>query len=693
MSSAHVDTPLITCQKKYRLCLCFHQQRIQFSSWQVMPTDKINSFGMVLGFSVFFYQYRKTMRSIRTIPCILLYAMVVSLPGISQTNTVSYISNGNIIHNQKAIFPIGYWMEYNPIAEKEKALEVLGAAGFDMITYGVQLSDKQRMIALFDKAKSYNMRVMYGLYGSGNVLGTGQPSPTEDWVLKDDGIPIRNNTALISYYHTDDVNRFNPADLVAKNNLVKNIDPTRLTAISASFANIQFPLADYMDGSDMPADQIYPITNSFLHNAYTGARRIVVAANAKGKSPAIYSQTHNLADFGIGTNQRMPTPRELDVMTYLNVAAGIKSLWFYTYGASGKTAAGGLDQYSPAIWQKSIQIKNELRRWEKVFLFGKHFAETDITAGSANFTSYQGHWIYGDKVYVIVSNSWQNDIRGDRSKFISINLPEGTSGPITPFSNQRNQTLTIQNNILSGNIDYYDVQLYELTYKKPTVINGDFAADFFDWTKSNDATIMNEAGNKFLKAGSATEVNSVIKDITHRIIPGTTYTFSADTKSKDPNSNVMVFIQFRDYQNKIILQKNIFATTPNFENKSVEFTSPDEFGAVSIGVWRNTPSTADVYVDNINILPGRTGTTITNNIDTKDDFIIGPNPTHGIISIRDFRNIQSLSVYDMQGRLQKNFVNNIKETLDFSGWPNGSYVLSATLLDGKVVNRQLIIQR
>ncbi len=531
--------------------------------------------------------------------CKLFIVLICCYTNSFKAQEISYIFKGNVIHNSKAIFPIGYWMEYNPILDKEKAADTLIKYGFDMFTYGVGIADKPRFEAIFNKATTANMRIIYGLYGSGNILGSG-PSPAEDWVLTSNGTNIRNNSSLIGYYHSDDVFRFAPADLVAKNNVVKGIDNTRLTTISSFFAGET--AADYMPAADMIAAQVYPVTQTFFHGAYTSSRKLVLAAQAAGKAPSIYPQTHNIGLWTNDNTQRMPTPREFDVTTYLDVIAGAKSLWFYTYGATDKTPNTGLINYQNDVWLKSLQVKNELRAWDRVLMFGKHFTESDISAGSANFTTFQGHWIYGNKVYVIAANSWQNDIRGDRTKFVSITLPEGTTGPVTPVFNNRNQTLSMTNNVLSGNIDYYDVQFYELPYTKPTVINGDFQTDLNDWT-NNGSTIITEGTQKYIKASPTNEINSITKDVLHRILPNKSYSLSADTKSVGAGTGGVVFIQFRDYKNNNIATYNIpVSSSTTFTPGIINFTAPEEFGYVTVGVWRNTPGTGDFFVDNINIV-------------------------------------------------------------------------------------------
>ena len=146
---------------------------------------------------------------------------------------------------------------------------------------------------------------------------------------------------------------------------------------------------------------------------------------------------------------------------------------------------GGLAEYRPAVWQKSIQIRKEIAVLERMLLFGRH-----TTTPERTFDVYYGRWIYGDKVYVVAVNSLidgqplpgtntpVNSTTGRTD--ISVPLPEGTTGPARPLFS-RNSTLTFSEGALRGTLDIAEVQVYELDYQAPVITNGGFEEGFNGW--------------------------------------------------------------------------------------------------------------------------------------------------------------------------------------------------------------------
>ena len=227
---------------------------------------------------------------------------------------------------------------------------------------------------------------------------------------------------------------------------------------------------------------------------------------------------------------------------------------------------------------------------ERILLFGQH-----TTTSERTFDVYYGRWIYGDKVYVVAVNSLidgqplpgtntpANRTTG-RTK-IDVPLPEGTQGPARPLFS-RNNTLTFSGGSLSGTMDITDVQIYELDYRVPTVTNGGFEEGFRGWEQGGDAAIVTEGETQVLRASSRQQSSSVTADITHRILPNRSYTLSADLRGA-AGSGVTAYVQVRDYRNQVIFTEALPATTANFQNKSLTFTAPEEFGSVVVGVWRD----------------------------------------------------------------------------------------------------------
>ena len=291
---------------------------------------------------------------------------------------------------------------------------------------------------------------------------------------------------------------------------------------------------------------------------------------------------------------------------YSSVAGGAKSFFYYTYGKDlngRRINPGGFAAYQPALWERTVKTREEIASLERVLLFGKH-----TTTPERTFDVYYGRWIYGDKVYVVALNSFQfgqppvgggEETNGGR-RAISVPLPEGTQGPARPLFNRGND-LSFADGTLSGTLDSVSVQVYELDYTAPVVLNGGFENDFQHWQPEGDAEVITEGDTKVLRARSTRNSASVTTDITHRILPGQTYTLSADLKSATSTSGVTAFVQVRDYRDEIIYTESLAALTPTFENQTLTFTAPEEFGSVIVGVWRDETGSGEAWVDNLRV--------------------------------------------------------------------------------------------
>ena len=538
---------------------------------------------------------------------LLLITQVATLaqptPPDAETSS-SYIHRGKIIHNGRAILPVGFYVEYNTVADKLAALDVLGPAGFDVFSYGVGKAKKDSLIQFVERINDYGVRLVYGLFGGDSPI-TGAVSPLNDWVLQDEGAPIRNNPALLSYYHSDDVRDLRADDLLEKQRVIKAAFPDHITSHSTGVATLQDSLIAYAESADMPGIQIYP-AGYWGHNVHFHTNRMVEAAERYGHVPMVVPQAHSLDEFFPGEGRSgWPTPDEQDMYIYSSVAGGAKSFFYYTYGKDlngRRINPGGFAAYQPALWERTVQMRKEIAALERVLLFGEH-----TTTPERTFDVYYGRWVYGDKVYVVALNSFQfgqppvgggEETNGGR-RAISVPLPKGTQGPARPLFDRGND-LSFANGTLSGTLDSVSVQVYELDYTAPVVANGDFEEDFQGWTPESDAEVVAEGDTKALRARTSAGA-SVTVDITHRILPGQTYTLSADLKSATSTSGITAFVQVRDYRDEIIYTESLAALTPTFETQTLTFTAPEEFGSVIVGVWRNETGSGEAWVDNLRV--------------------------------------------------------------------------------------------
>ena len=525
-------------------------------------------------------------------------------------DSASFVYRGTTIHRGQAILPVGYWVEYTSVANKLAALRELGPAKFDVISYGVSRTKSDSLVAFVNEMDNYGVRLIHGLYGGDSPI-TGEISPLQDWVLTgEEGRPIRESQALLGYYHSDDVTDLRPEDLIEKERVVKEVAPDRITAHSTGVATPQSALVQYAQSADMPGIQLYPAGSYWAHNIHFHTQRQAEATRERGGVAMAIGQTHSLSEYfpNDDLNARWPTPAETELYTYLSLAAGAKSIFFYTYGNEENEIGvevnpGGLAQYRPQVWQKTIQLREEIATLERMLLFGRR-----TTTPERTFDVYYGRWIYGNKVYVAAINSLTSgqplpgnvlaDAVTGRTQ-INVPLPEGTQGPARPLFNKP-ATLSVEGNQLSGVLDITSVQLYELDYLAPTLTNGSFEAGLDSWAAAGNGVVVQQDEANVLQASSQVEATSVSQDITHRILPNQPYTFSAELKG-DTASQVTAFVQVRNYRNEIIFTESLAAASADFKTQSLTFTAPEEFGSVVVGVWRGEQGRGEAFVDNLRI--------------------------------------------------------------------------------------------
>ena len=630
---------------------------------------------------------------------LVVLGLLLTLPLSAQEGGSSYLHRGNIIHNERAIFPVGYWTENAMVADKLATLDVLGPAEFDFVTYGVPVAKRDSLLMLFDRARDYDVRFIYGLFG-GNTPITPTQSPLFDWVLQDTGRVVRDNPALLGYYHSDDVVNISSDELLRKNEVVKGIDPNHLTFQSTGVATLQDSLALFGESADVLGLQMYPAPGYFPHNVHFHSQRTVAATAPYNHSAMAIGQTTNVPEsLGLPSSQgRFPTTAETDVYTYLSLAAGVKSLFFYSYGRTGGPVnynIGGLTEAQPELWQKTVALRQEIATLERMLLYGKR-----STNEARTFTTYFGRWIYGDKVYVAAINSLiegqplprtNTGVTAETGRqSISVPLPAGTVGPARPLFGKGN-SLSISDGALSGVLDLTTVEFYELDYTAPIVANGDFESGLTEWTALPTTTLISRDDNQLLRVGTPADATSVSADLTHRILPERTYTLSADLQGSAA-ARAIVFVQLRDYRGKIIYTESLPADSPELARQSLSFTTPAEFGSAVVGVWRSSGGVGDAFVDNISISPSATTgsppSEATTQLSPGWEVKLYPNPATEEVSITtDFR-ADYVAVYDLQGRrlLEQPAFDRVAR-LNVADLPPGLYLVRIGHAGGEVTRK------
>ena len=73
------------------------------------------------------------------------------------------------------------------------------------------------------------------------------------------------------------------------------------------------------------------------------------------------------------------------------------------------------------------------------------------------------------------------------------------------------------------------------------------------------------------------------------------------------------------------------------------------------------------------------------------EVLVYPNPTNGIFNIYSNSTINSISIYDVNGRLLS-LVESTSNSIDLTGFENGLYIVKIILQDGVVVSKKIVKQ-
>jgi hypothetical protein len=303
--------------------------------------------------------------------------------------------------------PIGMFVE-GGLAEQEDALEALAPEGISprWFTPGGTsevLDANERFMADADAA---GIDVMLGLWDD---------NPAGDAAFNRPG--IFQSPALLGYYHTDDADeRLTPAEVMARDAAVKNVDATHVTAFSLTVTGTDDAavVQSYANGADLLMGQSYPITRQTYAAPYFDAVRLADAAATSGAVPITILQTFNWADFNdpnLGT--RLPTPDELRAMNYLSLAGGAKGVFYYTFNATPTP----LDESAPDLFQVVADFPDEVQAFEQDVLLG---VDTRILSGEDGLflTTFENE---GQTLVIAVNG-------GDQAASFDVALPDLLAG-------------------------------------------------------------------------------------------------------------------------------------------------------------------------------------------------------------------------------------------------------------------------
>jgi hypothetical protein len=364
---------------------------------------------------------------------ISLFAALAFLAPSSAAASQSYVQNGHIYVNGKAVFPFGFYHVsfYGTAAQKLTDTQTMATTGFNSIDPSLETTD----------ASYLSSAATAGI----NVLPQFDGDPL---TLVND---FKGSSAIMGWAIVDDANNGakTPAQISALNASVKAADPNHITYISVGGGG---NYSNYLNLSDVVGVQIYPIgcngsgpspigiENSMLAPLVAEATPLGTPVIANVQCSSVYS--------GI-----VPTAQEVRNMTYQAIINGVQGILYYTYYDGGFYMVN-----EPSLWAGMELLPAEIDTLTPIMT---STAPVKVSTGNAN--TLCAYWTYNSQVYVVVIST---DYSGPDT--VSIQLPSAITGSGEALFPNRPKGLVLQSgNVLTGSVNSLDVHAYVFNTGNP----------------------------------------------------------------------------------------------------------------------------------------------------------------------------------------------------------------------------------
>lgn len=269
----------------------------------------------------------------------------------------------------------------------------------------------------------------------------------------------KDNPGLLGWYIVDDSHGVPPDTIEMYYNQAKEIDPNHITTHSMALScwsdygasHIQ----DRIEYCDVLQMQSYPIGKEPIDEVYRDMRTTIEAAESYKKPVVVDLQLFNWKltghDWGC-----WPTEKEVELMTWLAIAAGVDGYLYYTYNDDLNPPSQPLSKTQSQLWkivkqtaQKVNYLKSDFLNYEKFYI------------RNPQPNQYYGQWITDNFTTLIAINTSETD-----SLYFNIPLVEEDLIPEIIFEDYSG-SLTVTGRFLKGFLAPMSIQFYRL-YQKST---------------------------------------------------------------------------------------------------------------------------------------------------------------------------------------------------------------------------------
>lgn len=344
------------------------------------------------------------------------------------SNAVSIDPGGTLSVAGESMFPMGFYhVSWAGTATRRlKDMNDIAAMGFNSMTVAMldAVDDIGPMRKLVQAAHAKGMKLIIQDVNSQSVAA------------------LRNEPGILGWKVADDCQiNYTPEQVAARAQVIKQLDPTRLTyaSLGVSFSD---PRSAYFGTTDATGNQIYPIGGGDGLSAVYRAMKITVReALQKGVMPIGNVQSFRWS------GQRMPTNAEVYNMTSQALGAGVKGIMYYTY----------LDDSNDLSPQTSLRtelkkVAGEVKQLTPILLHGER---RELLLSD---TMHVVQWTYEGKRYLQVINVAYKSITAQ------FKLPERGKAALPVFANRptglklQTDGLTVRGNMGALAVHWYQVQ-------------------------------------------------------------------------------------------------------------------------------------------------------------------------------------------------------------------------------------------
>ena len=375
---------------------------------------------------------------------------------ITQLQAESRIIDGRLYHNGKPTFMMGIYGSTTDNLEKKAMMDVLEGTAFNTFLMNQAGTPIKQWPEFLDYAQDKGLNVV--AYADMNHPQYGK---WHQQCLSEVG----DHSALIAANIYDDSWTAAPSAMTKATRMGEQAAPDKVNFQSLNTSS-------WFYGYRNPATKL-PYTDLFEIQAYTiaygGARKIwdivddaVQKAQGQLVIPAL--QAFRWSDVGFPEEGTVwPTPQEIDVMSYLSLIAGGRSINYFQL-KEYRTDLGKdvltIAQSQPAQWASMLNVTEEIMNSElhKVFTWGQRRA--NIITDNLHYAT----WDYDGHLYLIVANS------GSKSTWVEIPIDDlNVNDWMTNMFEHRQVQLQHVNNRMQGWVPSMSVGIFKATTRRSPI--------------------------------------------------------------------------------------------------------------------------------------------------------------------------------------------------------------------------------